>query len=99
MLAHGISTGALFALVGMIYELRHSLEIADYGGVATPATWLSTVFLVTTFASAGLPLLSNFVGEFLVLRGAAEAKLTWAAYAALGVILSACYLLWLYQRV
>ena len=99
MLAHGISTGALFAMVGMLYERRHSLEIADYGGVATPAPWLSTVFLITTFASAGLPLLSNFVGEFLVLRGAAEAKLTWAVYAALGVILSACYLLWLYQRV
>jgi len=99
MLAHGISTGALFALVGMLYERRHSLEIADYGGVATPAPWLSTVFLVTTFASAGLPLLSNFVGEFLVLRGAAEANFKWSVYAAIGVILSACYLLWLYQRV
>ena len=99
MLAHGISTGALFALVGMLYERRHSLEIKDYGGVATAAPWLSTVFLVTTFASAGLPLLSNFVGEFLVLRGAAEANFRWAAWAALGVILSACYLLWLYQRV
>jgi NADH-quinone oxidoreductase subunit M len=99
MLAHGISTGALFALVGMLYERRHSLEIADYGGVATPAPWLSTVFLITTFASAGLPLLSNFVGEFLVLRGAAEANFKWSVYAAIGVILSACYLLWLYQRV
>ena len=99
MLAHGISTGALFALVGMLYERRHSLEIADYGGVATLAPWLSTVFLVTTFASAGLPLLSNFVGEFLVLQGAAQANFRWAVYAAIGVILSACYLLWLYQRV
>ena len=99
MLAHGISTGALFALVGMLYERRHSLEIADYGGVATPAPWLSTVFLITTFASAGLPLLSNFVGEFLVLQGAAQANFRWAVFAAIGVILSACYLLWLYQRV
>jgi NADH-quinone oxidoreductase subunit M len=99
MLAHGISTGALFALVGMLYERRHSLEIADYGGVATPAPWLSTVFLVTTFASAGLPLLSNFVGEFLVLQGAAQANFRWAVFAAIGVILAACYLLWLYQRV
>ena len=99
MLAHGISTGALFALVGMLYERRHSLEIADYGGVATPAPWLSTVFLITTFASAGLPLLSNFVGEFLVLQGASQANFRWAVFAAIGVILAACYLLWLYQRV
>ena len=99
MLAHGISTGALFALVGMLYERRHSLEIADYGGVATPAPWLATVFLVTTFASAGLPLLSNFVGEFLVLQGASQADFRWAVFAAIGVILAACYLLWLYQRV
>jgi NADH-quinone oxidoreductase subunit M len=99
MLAHGISTGALFALVGMLYERRHSLEIADYGGVSTPAPWLSTVFLVTAFASAGLPLLSNFVGEFLVLQGAAQANFRWAVFAAIGVILAACYLLWLYQRV
>jgi len=99
MLAHGISTGALFALVGMLYERRHSLEIRDYGGVATPAPWLSTVFLITTFASAGLPLLSNFVGEFLVMQGAAQVNFKWAVFAAMGVILSACYLLWLYQRV
>jgi NADH-quinone oxidoreductase subunit M len=99
MLAHGISTGALFALVGILYERRHSLEIADYGGVATPAPWLSTVFLITTFASAGLPLLSNFVGEFLVLQGSAQANFRWTVFAAIGVILAACYLLWLYQRV
>ena len=99
MLNHGISTGALFALVGLLYERRHSLEIADYGGVATAAPWLSTVFLITTLASIGLPLLNNFVGEFLVLQGAALANFTWAVYAAIGVILSACYMLWMYQRV
>jgi NADH-quinone oxidoreductase subunit M len=99
MLAHGISTGALFTLVGMLYERRHSLEIADYGGVATPAPWLTTVFVITTFASAGLPLLSNFVGEFLVMQGAAQINFRWAVFAALGVILSACYLLWLCRRV
>src|SRR5580704_1191341 len=99
MLAHGISTGALFTLVGMLYERRHSLEIDAYGGVATPAPWLSTVFVVTAFASAGLPLLSNFVGEFLVLQGAAQADFRWAVFAAIGVILAACYLLWLYQRI
>jgi NADH-quinone oxidoreductase subunit M len=99
MLNHGISTGALFALVGLLYERRHSLEIKDYGGVATAAPWLSTIFLITTFASIGLPLLNNFVGEFLVLQGTALANFTWAIYAAIGVILSACYMLWMYQRV
>jgi NADH-quinone oxidoreductase subunit M len=99
MLNHGISTGALFVFVGLLYERRHSLEIADYGGVATAAPWLSTAFLVTTLASIGLPTLNNFVGEFLVLQGAAIAHFTWTVWASLGVILSACYMLWLYQRV
>jgi NADH-quinone oxidoreductase subunit M len=99
MLNHGISTGALFAIVGLIYERRHSLEIKDYGGVATAAPWLSTAFLITTLASIGLPLLNNFVGEFMVLQGAALANFSWAAWAAVGVILSACYMLWMYQRV
>ena len=75
MLNHGISTGALFVLVGLLYERRHSLEIADYGGVATAAPWLSTAFLITTLASIGLPMLNNFVGEFLVLQGAAHRQL------------------------
>ncbi len=98
MLNHGISTGALFILVGFMYERRHSLEISDYGGVATPAPKLAAVFLITSLASLGLPALNNFVGEFLVLQGAAKANFTWAVFAAIGVILSACYLLWLYQR-
>jgi NADH:ubiquinone oxidoreductase subunit 4 (subunit M) len=85
-------------LVGYLYERRHSLEISAYGGVATPAPWLSLVFLVTTLASIGLPTLNNFVGEFLVLQGAAMANFQWAVFAAIGVILSACYMLWLYQR-
>ncbi len=99
MLNHGISTGALFAIVGLMYERRHSLAIIDYGGVATAAPWLSTAFLITTLASIGLPMLNNFVGEFLVLQGTAIANYTWAIWAAIGVILSACYMLWLYQRV
>jgi NADH-quinone oxidoreductase subunit M len=99
MLNHGVSTGALFAIVGLLYERRHSLEISDYGGVATAAPWLSTMFLITTLASVGLPLLNNFVGEFLVLQGAALANFSWVVWAAIGVILSACYMLWLYQRV
>jgi len=99
MLNHGISTGALFLFVGLMYERRHSLAIADFGGVATAAPWLSTIFLITTLASVGLPMLNNFVGEFLVLQGTAQAHFTWTIFAALGVILSACYMLWLYQRV
>jgi NADH-quinone oxidoreductase subunit M len=99
MLNHGISTGALFAIVGLLYERRHSLEIKDYGGVATAAPWLATAFLITTLASIGLPMLNNFVGEFLVLQGTALANFTWATFASIGAILSACYMLWLYQRV
>jgi NADH-quinone oxidoreductase subunit M len=98
MLNHGVSTGALFILVGFMYERRHSLEIVDYGGVGTVAPWLSTVFVVTTLASVGLPLLNNFVGEYLVLQGAAQANFLWAVGAAVGVILSAVYMLWLVQR-
>jgi NADH-quinone oxidoreductase subunit M len=99
MLNHGISTGALFILVGCLYERRHSLEIRDYGGVATPAPHLAVLFMITALASMGLPMLNNFVGEYLVLQGAAQADFSWAVVAALGVILSACYMLWLYQRV
>ena len=99
MLSHGISTGALFVLVGFLYERRHSLAIADFGGVSTPAPWLATVFLITTLASIGLPTLNNFVGEFLVLQGSAQTNFYWTAFAAPGAILSACYMLWMVQRV
>jgi NADH-quinone oxidoreductase subunit M len=99
MLAHGISTGALFVLVGYLYERRHSLEISAYGGVATPAPNLAAVFMITMLASMGLPMLSNFVGEYLVMQGVAQANFNWVIFAATGPILSACYLLWLYQRV
>jgi len=98
MLNHGISTGALFMLVGYLYERRHSLEISAYGGVATPAPNLAIVALITTLASIGLPMLNNFVGEYLVLQGASQTNFTWVVFAAIGVILSACYMLWLYQR-
>src|SRR6202030_3095245 len=98
MLAHGISTGALFLLVGFLYERRHSLDIDAYGGVATPAPKLSTVFMITMLASIGLPMLNNFVGEYLVLQGVSIVNFRWAVFAAIGVILSACYMLWLYQR-
>ncbi len=98
MLAHGISTGALFLLVGFLYDRRHSLEISAYGGVATPAPWLVTAFMITMLASMGLPMLSNFIGEYLVLQGSSQVDFLWTVFAALGPILSACYMLWLYQR-
>jgi len=99
MLNHGISTGALFILVGYLYYRSHSLEISAYGGVATPAPQLAAIFLMTTLASIGLPMLNNFIGEYLVLQGASLVYFRWTVFAALGVILSACYMLWLYQRV
>jgi NADH-quinone oxidoreductase subunit M len=98
MLNHGISTGALFILVGYLYERRDSLEISDFGGVGTVAPWLSTVFVITTLASVGLPLLNNFVGEFLVLQAAMQVNILYAVFAAIGVILSAVYMLWMVQR-
>jgi NADH-quinone oxidoreductase subunit M len=98
MLNHGICTGALFLLVGFMYERRHSLEISAYGGVATPAPWLATAFMITMLASIGLPTLNNFIGEYLVLQGTSLVNIHWTVFAALGVILSACYMLWLYQR-
>ncbi|HEX4168487.1 MAG TPA: NADH-quinone oxidoreductase subunit M [Bryobacteraceae bacterium] len=98
MIAHGISTGALFLLAGYLEERRGSLEIGDFGGIATVAPGLSAAFMIAMLASMGLPTLSNFVGEFLVLQGAAIARFSWAAWAAVGVILSAAYMLWMYQR-
>jgi NADH-quinone oxidoreductase subunit M len=98
MLNHGVSTGALFILVGYLYERRHSLETADYGGISTAAPNLATVFMITTLASIGLPTLNNFVGEFLVLQGAAQVNFRWTVFAALGIILAACYMLWMYQK-
>jgi NADH-quinone oxidoreductase subunit M len=98
MVAHGISTGALFLLAGYLEARRGSMEIADFGGVATRAPGLATAFMIALLASIGLPSLCNFIGEFLVLQGAALTKFSWAAWAAIGVILSAAYMLWMYQR-
>jgi len=99
MLAHGISTGALFLLVGMLYDRRHTFEISEYGGLATPMPKLAAFFLFVALSSLGLPILNGFVGEYLVLLGTYQRHWGWASWAALGVILSACYLLWSYQRV
>ena len=98
MIAHGLSTGALFLMAGYLEQRRGSVEIADFGGIATRAPALATAFLIALFASIGLPTLCNFIGEFLVLQGAALAKFSWAVWAAIGVILSAAYMLWMYQR-
>ena len=99
MLAHGISTGGLFMLAGILYERRHTYEISEYGGLATPMPRYATFFLFITLASVGLPLLNGFVGEFLVLNGAFSAHPLYGILGATGVIWSACYLLWMYQRV
>jgi NADH-quinone oxidoreductase subunit M len=99
MLAHGISTGGLFLLVGMLYDRRHTFEISQFGGLATPMPRLAAFFLFVALSSLGLPMLNGFVGEFLILLGTYQVHWNWAAWAATGVILSACYLLWSYQRV
>ena len=99
MLNHGVSTGALFMLVGILYERRHTFEISEFGGLATPMPIYATFFMFITLSSLGLPLLNGFVGEFLVLSGAFQAKALYGILAATGVIWSACYLLWMYQRV
>ena len=99
MVNHGVSTGALFLLVGMIYERRHTREISELGGLQKPAPLLAAVFMVVMLSSVGLPGLNGFVGELLVLLGAFNAHRWWAVVAAAGVILAAVYLLWAYQRV
>jgi NADH-quinone oxidoreductase subunit M len=95
---HGISTGMLFLIVGVVYERRHTREIKEYGGLAHVMPLYSIVFAFAMLSSAGMPLLNGFVGEFTILQGAFEANRTWAAFAVSGVILGAAYLLWLYQR-
>jgi len=99
MLAHGLSTSALFLLVGVIYERRHTRMIADYGGLARSMPLFATLFLITTLASIGLPGLCGFIGEFLVLLGAFRSSPWTAVVAATGVILGAVYMLWMYRRV
>jgi len=99
MLNHGVSTGALFLLVGVIYERRHTRLIADFGGLWKPLPVFSVVFLIVMLSSIGLPGLNGFVGEFLVLLGTFRANHWWAVWASTGVILSAVYMLWMFQRV
>jgi len=99
MVNHGVSTGALFLLVGMIYERRHTRLIADMGGIQKSAPLFAAVFTVVMLSSIGLPGLNGFVGEFLVLLGTFVTARWWVVVATVGVILAAIYLLWAYQRV
>jgi NADH-quinone oxidoreductase subunit M len=97
-LNHGISTGALFLLVGVVYERRHTREISEYGGLSKVMPVYAAVFLFMTMSSIGLPTLNGFIGEFLILQGAFVHSIMWAAFAASGVVLGAAYMLYLYQR-
>jgi NADH-quinone oxidoreductase subunit M len=98
MVNHGLSTGALFLLVGMIYERRHTRMISEFGGIAKQMPRYFFFFLIVLLSSIGLPLLNGFVGEFLILLGAFRAKF-WIAFAATtGVVLGAVYMLWMFQR-
>src|SRR6202035_946659 len=92
-------TGALFLIVGILYERRHTREIAEYGGISNVMPVYATITMIMFLSSMGLPLLNGFVGEFTILQGAFTANWRWAAWAAPGVVLAAAYLLWLYQRV
>jgi NADH-quinone oxidoreductase subunit M len=99
---HGISTGALFLIVGVLYERRHTRLISEFGGLSTPMPNYAAIYLIITLSSLGMPLLNGFIGEFLILRGTFEVPvhgLTLAAWAVTGIVLGAAYLLWLYQRV
>jgi NADH-quinone oxidoreductase subunit M len=97
-LNHGISTGALFLIVGIVYERRHTREISEYGGLSKVMPVYAAVFLVMTMSSIGLPTLNGFIGEFLILQGAFAANFWWALVAGSGVVLGAAYMLYLYQR-
>src|SRR6266851_2846982 len=97
-LNHGISTGALFLLVGVVYERRHTREISEYGGLSKVMPVYAAVFLLMTMSSIGLPALNGFIGEFLILQGVFVASKMWAVFAASGVVLGAAYMLYLYQR-
>ncbi len=99
MINHGLSTGGLFLIVGLIYERRHTKAIAEFGGLASVMPVYATLTLIIFLASMGLPLLNGFIGELMILQGAFSANRVWAYWAVSGIVLGAAYLLWLYQRV
>jgi NADH-quinone oxidoreductase subunit M len=98
-LNHGISSGALFLIVGVLYERRHTRLISEFGGLSTPMPNFAAVYMIISLSSLGLPLLNGFIGEFTILRGTYEVSIKYTAWASFGIILGAAYLLWLYQRV
>src|SRR3972149_4008741 len=97
-LNHGISTGALFLIVGIVYERRHTREISEDGGLSKGMPIYAAVFMIMTMSSIGLPALNGFIGEILILQGVYVVNKIWAAVAASGIVLGAAYMLWLYQR-
>jgi NADH-quinone oxidoreductase subunit M len=99
MINHGITTGALFLLVGMIYERRHTRLISEFGGIAHIMPKFTVLFLIVTLASIGLPGTNGFVGEFLILLGTFKANIVYAVIGTLGIVLAAVYMLWMVQRV
>ena len=99
MINHGISTGALFLLVGIVYERRHTRLISEYGGLSKVVPVFTVFFAITMLSSIGLPGLNGFVGEFLILIGAFKKSYVYAAFAVVGIVLGAAYMLWLFQRV
>src|SRR6476660_6697360 len=96
---HGISTGALFLIVGILYERRHTREISEYGGISNIMPVYAAITMIMFLSSMGLPLLNGFIGEFTILQGAFVENRLWAGLSVIGVLLDAAYLLWLYQRV
>jgi NADH-quinone oxidoreductase subunit M len=99
MISHGLSTGALFLIVGMVYERRHTKLIKEFGGISKVMPLLAAFFMVSMLASIGLPTLNGFIGEFLVLLGAFRMNYVYSVLAATGIVLGAIYMLWAYQRV
>jgi NADH-quinone oxidoreductase subunit M len=98
MINHGLSTGGLFLVVGLIYDRRHTRQIAELGGISKQMPIYATLFAIIMFSSMGLPGLNGFVGEFLILLGAFQVRWWWGALAVTGIVLGAAYMLWLYQR-
>ncbi len=95
---HGISTGMLFLIVGVVYERRHTREIAEYGGLLRVMPVFTIVFLIAALSSMGIPPLNGFIGEITILKGAYQMSLTWAVWVVVGIALGGAYLLWLFQR-
>jgi NADH-quinone oxidoreductase subunit M len=99
MLNHGVSTGALFLLVGMIYERTHTREISNYGGLASSMPWYTVIFLIVTMSSIAVPMTNGFIGEFLILLGSFQVSPIWGYSAVVGVVLGAAYMLWMVKKV